>query len=386
MSVGIEEIEATNHEVSVGDETTGEGNIGRTRALKCRLPDDATPEDLEPLAVEHDLDLVARRRPRERRLDPPDPQRLRPVSTGPPAAKQLEHEPVERVLEVLGNDARRARVVLRLVGVRRRLVPRRVLDDDVGLTERGAHLGVLALEALDAALRGVDDVAALHLVEDGVVRPVDLVAAVHVGRDEEAVLARREALDLVRRRVRAQHVPLVEVVRVGEGPSRVVRGEAKVVKVLLDRDDGRQRVEVLKVVEVRLDQAAQDPDRVRGLEVQSSWELVEDGRRRVGEVVPRVRLAVDDEGFRRVRSHGIVSPRLPLLLGYLRMSESRWGRRQGARGKGASCELASSSQTSARRQPPQCRHARDFGREHVGGQGKTEEIPAGAGLGSTTRS
>lgn len=83
--------------------------------------------------------------------------------------------------------ARDARVVLRLVRVRRRLVAGRVVDDNVGGLEFGTHLGVLALEALDSALRGVDDVAALHLVEDGVVAPVDLVAAVHVGAEEELV-------------------------------------------------------------------------------------------------------------------------------------------------------------------------------------------------------
>lgn len=276
---------------------------------------------------------------------------------------------------MLGDDARRARVVLGLVRVGRRLDAGQVLDDDVGGAERGAHLGVLSLEALDAALGRVDDVAALHLVEDRVVRAVDLVAAVHVGRDEELVEPLAELLDLVRRRVGAQHVVLVEVVRVGEGAPRVVGGEPEVVKVLGDRDDGRQRVEVLERREVRLDEAAQDADRVRGLEVQSSRELVEDGRSRVGEGVARVRRAVDDEGLGRLGAGGVTSPRLlPRCWSgeRSRSSEARSDGGESARGDGATRELTDSSPAGAWRQLAQSCGSWERVGEHGGSMSSRE--------------
>jgi hypothetical protein len=182
--------------------------------------------------------------------------------------KQFQDEPVQRVLQVFGDNLGDARVVLGLVRVCGGFGSGRVVDDDVGSRECRLHLCVLALEAFDAALVRVDDVAAFHLVKDGVVTPIDLVAAVDVGREEEPVQPFPERFDFVRRRVRPEHVLFVEVVRVGEGATGVIGWETEVVKVLLDGHDRTERVQVLERVEMRLDLAAQDPDRVGRLEVQ----------------------------------------------------------------------------------------------------------------------
>ena len=209
---------------------------------------------------------------------------------------------------MLGDDLGDARVVFRLVRVRRSFGSGRVVDDDVGGRECRPHLGILALEAFDAALARVDDVAAFHLVKDWVVTPVDLVAAVDVGREEEPVQPFPERFDFVRRRVRPEHVLFVEVVRVGEGATGVIGWETEVVKVLLDGHDRTERVQVLERAKVRLDLAAQDPDRMGRLEVQLPREFREDGRGYVGELVSRVALPLDDERFRRIVSPSRVSP------------------------------------------------------------------------------
>lgn len=163
---------------------------------------------------------------------------------------------------MLCDDTRDARVVFRLVRVRSSLFARFVLDDDVGRLQRRAHLGVLLLEPFDRPRRRVKDAAPFHLVKDGIVAPVNLVSAVNVRRQEKLFESAAERLDFVCGRVRAQHVSLVEVVRVGQGAAGVVGGETEVVKVLLDGNDGREGVEVLERGKVRLDQGAEDTNRV----------------------------------------------------------------------------------------------------------------------------
>ena len=96
-------------------------------------------------------------------------------------------------------------------------------------------------------------------------------------------------------RVRAQQGALVEVVCVGAGAARVVRGEAERVKVLLSRDD-RVKVIVVFVGRARengLDDLARDGDWMVFLEVQLARGQGEDGGRGVEPRVGRVCLAVD---------------------------------------------------------------------------------------------
>lgn len=52
---------------------------------------------------------------------------------------------------------------------------------------------------------------ALHLVEHRVVASIDFIAAVDVTNDQEGVLTRPHALDLVRTCVRSQHVRAVDL-------------------------------------------------------------------------------------------------------------------------------------------------------------------------------
>jgi hypothetical protein len=160
------------------------------------LPYDTATEDLQPLPIEQHLDLVTRRRPRERRLDPPNPQRLSSISA--PPSEQLQHQPVKRILEVFGDDRRRLWVVLLLNRVRRRNLDGRILDDYVGLVELPPHDLVLLLELLQPPRRRVKDRAPLHLVKDRVVTPVDFVPSIHIRRQEEVLQSRLEALDLMR--------------------------------------------------------------------------------------------------------------------------------------------------------------------------------------------
>lgn len=99
----------------------------------------------------------------------------------------------------------------------------------------------------------------------------------------------------MRRSVRSEHVLPVQVVRVGQGAAGVVGREAEVVKVLLDGDDRTERVQVVERGEVVFDLAAEDPDRVRRLEVQPPGQLGEDGRGYIRVVVSRVARSLDVE-------------------------------------------------------------------------------------------
>lgn len=88
---------------------------------------------------------------------------------------------------------------------------------------------------------------AFHLVEYRVVRPVDLVAPVHVRGEQPLRLSLAEHLDLVRRRVRAQHHVSVHIVAVRFRAARVVRRERELVEVFKRRDERRNRRRVRKV-------------------------------------------------------------------------------------------------------------------------------------------
>lgn len=138
---------------------------------------------------------------------------------------------------------------------------------------------------------------ALHLVEDGVVRSVNLVSPVHVCAEEPSVQSLAVALDLVCAGVRAQHVVLVEVVAVRRAASRVVRGEAELIKVLPHGDGGGAGRERGVRRKVFLDDLAQDRDRVGGQQVEVAVRLGEDGGGRVRVHVPGIALAVDHVRF-----------------------------------------------------------------------------------------
>lgn len=166
-----------------------------------------------------------------------------------------------------------------------------VLDEDRARCEGRLELGVECREGME--LGDGPDVCALHLVEDGVVRGVYLVPPVHVCAEEPPVEASLVALDLVCAGVCAQHVVLVEVVAVRGAASRVVGGEAELVKVLPHGHGGGARGEGRVRGKVFLDDLADDGDRVGRQEVEVAAGLGEDGGGRVRVHVPGVPLAVD---------------------------------------------------------------------------------------------
>lgn len=86
---------------------------------------------------------------------------------------------------------------------------------------------------------------AFHLVKDRVVAAVDLVPSIDIGADQIAIAGTgAEESRLVGACVCPQQSLAVDVIRVGAATTRVVRGKAQRVKVLMGRDYG---VEVVMI-------------------------------------------------------------------------------------------------------------------------------------------
>lgn len=147
---------------------------------------------------------------------------------------------------------------------------------------------------------------ALHLMEDGVVMPVDLVPPVNVAGDEKSVQSRPDQIDLMSRRVGAEHVRAVHVVAVALATRRVRLGHEQTVEVLFQRHHGTQSVVHRKVgvapsVHVVLreevgDSPLEQLDRMAFLEVQLALGVAQDAASDVRLVVRFVRLSVDRNG------------------------------------------------------------------------------------------
>lgn len=182
--------------------------------------------------------------------------------------------------------------VLLLNWVGRGRLPRWVGDDNVGRVEVLPHLLVLCFQLCET-LPPSRDLGSLDLMEDGIVRAINLVSSVHVGREEELVDALVEQLDLVRRGVSSEHCLLVQVVRVGEGATRMILCESQVVKVLLHSDDWAEGVEMFECREVGFDSFPQDGQWVIRFQVQVLADFGQDRGSCIGVVVPLVRLALD---------------------------------------------------------------------------------------------
>ncbi len=184
-----------------------------TRILQRLLHDDATSEDLEPLALPKNFHLVARGREWEECVDPSDLQRISLLVSGAMRAKQVKDERVERELKILRNEVGSRRVVYQLIRILVRDA-RLVLDDEGATRERSLHGEILVGE--DSQAVGREHACTLHLVEDGIMRCIDLVPAVDIGSEKPGIVARGKRLDFVCGRVCPQHVLFVQVVRVGE--------------------------------------------------------------------------------------------------------------------------------------------------------------------------
>mmetsp|Transcript_30806 Transcript_30806/g.72820 ORF Transcript_30806/g.72820 Transcript_30806/m.72820 type:complete len:273 (-) Transcript_30806:29-847(-) len=129
----------------------------------------------------------------------------------------------------------------------------------------------------------LQDLDSLHLMEGRVMGGVDLITAVHVSGTEELGDALLEKLCLVRAGVSAEEFLFGDVVRVREAPRLVVLGDKKVIKALLRRHDGVQRVLGLElrvtVCEILLDLGLDDVEGVVLLQVKVPSHQVGDVRR-----------------------------------------------------------------------------------------------------------
>jgi hypothetical protein len=201
--------------------------------------------------MEKDLDLVARAREREKGFYPSDLERF-PMLARPPA-KQGEYERVESELEVLGHEFGLGRVVRGLV----RVVGRD--GGNVGYEDIGGQqvfLQLLVPRSVFFHPRTGEHVRPFCLVKDGIMTRVDLVPPVDVGSEQPSVAGIPECRDFMSRRMRPQHMRLVEIIAVGQTPTGMVFCEAEFVKVFVNSDDGRESVDGLVVPEMLLDEGA----------------------------------------------------------------------------------------------------------------------------------
>ena len=125
----------------------------------------------------------------------------------------LQHQAIQRQLEVLRDDSGMSRVMPRLNGVRLGYVLY-VFNGNVRRREAARKALVFLLQLADSILIQVKDVGAFYLVKYGIVRTVNLVPPVHVRREKPLCFAFAEHFDFVSRGVRPQHEVLVDIIAV----------------------------------------------------------------------------------------------------------------------------------------------------------------------------
>lgn len=104
-------------------------------------------------------------------------------------------------------------------------------------------------------------------------RTIDFVPSVNIRRQQELVESLSETLYFVSRSVGSEHVLSIEVITIGQAPPWVIFGKSQIVKVLFDRDNGRERVEMFEGGEVGFDESAEDAEGMIRVEVEVAVQL-----------------------------------------------------------------------------------------------------------------